>query len=216
MSYPTADEARMYAYQYDADGTQGRVSDDELFPLLVTRASRLFDALCNRPAEYFAVANLEGSAPATDDRVFYGDGTNYLLVDPHAQPITADDVEMPETYTVSNFVDKDGYLILTDSRGRLAGGFGYGYSYEHGYAYGWTGWPDGCPVTVTSIWGFAEDQEDVKEAILELIIAMWRSKDSAFLKAIDLENQQVINEALPKRTKEVIQIRRFFDKALVA
>lgn len=211
MSYPTAAEAKLYAYQYDETGSQGRASDDDLFPLLTTRASRLFDSLCNRPAEYFAVANLEGSAPATEDRVFYGDGTNYLLVDPHAQTITADDVEMPDTYTVSNFIDKDGYLILTDARGRLAGRSGYGFSSSY-----WTGWPDGCPVTVTSIWGFAEAQEDVKEAILELVIAMWRSKDSAFLKAIDLENQQVINEAIPKRTREVIQRRQFFDKALVA
>lgn len=209
MSYPTPSEAKMYAYQYDADGTQGRASDDEVFPLLVTRASRLFDSLCNRPAEYFAVATTEGSAPATEDRIFYGDGTNYLLVDPHAQTITADDVEMPDTYTVSNFVDKDGYLILTDSRGRLAGHYGYGYSPW------WSGWPDGCPVTITSVWGFAGAKEDVKEAILELTIAIWRSKDSAFLKAVDLEGH-IINEAIPKITREAIQKYRFFDKALVA
>lgn len=208
MSYPTASEARLYAYQYNAEGSQGRAADDELFPLLATRASRLFDTLCNRPAGYFAVANMEGSAPATEDRIFYGDGTNYLLVDPHPGTIDSDDVEMPDTYTVPSFIDKDGYLVITDSRGRLASHFCS--------SYWWTGWPDGCPVTVTSIWGFAEIQEDVKEAVLELIIAMWRSKDSAFLKAIDLENQQVINEAIPKRTKEVIQKRKFFDKALVA
>lgn len=212
MSYPTAAEAKLYAYQYDADGSQGRASDDELFPLLVTRASRLFDSLCNRPAEYFAVANLEGSSPATEDRTFYGDGTNYLLVDPHPGTIDSDDVELPDTYTVPNFVDKDGYLIITDSRGRLMSQ----HNNSYGYSYWWTGWPEGCPVTINSIWGFAEAQEDVKEAILELVIAMSRSRDSAFLKAIDLENQQVINEAIPKRTREVVQRRRFFDKALVA
>lgn len=214
MSYPDAEEAREYAYQYDAFGTQGRTADDTLFPLLTTRAARLFDTLCNRPAGYFAVANMEGSAPATEDRIFYGDGTNYLLVDPHPGTIASADVEMPATYTVPSFVDRPftnkdgGYLVITDSRGRLTSHF-----YD---SYWWSGWPDGCPVTITSIWGFAEIQEDVKEAILELIIAMWRSKDSAFLKAVDLENGQIINEAIPKRTKEVIQMRRFFDKALVA
>lgn len=211
MSYPTATEAKLYAYQYDADGSQGRASDDDLFPLLVTRASRLFDLLCNRPANYFAVAEAEGSAPATDERVFYGDGTNYLLVDPHAQTIDSADVEMPSTYTVPTFVDKDGYLIITDAHGRIVSQYG-----SYAYSSWWNGWPEGLPVTVTSLWGFDVEQPDVKEAILELVIAMWRSRDSAFLKAIDLENQQVINEAIPKRTREVIQRRQFFDKALIA
>lgn len=216
MSYPTAAEAKLYAYQYDADGSQGRASDDEMFPLLATRASRLFDSLCNRPSGYFAVADLEGSGDTSEERVFYGDGTNYLLVDPHAQPIDAGDVELPVGYTAPTFVDKDGYLIVTDSKGVLPSRTAVLDWWT------WAGWPDGCPVTVTSVWGFAETQEDVKEAILELIISIWRSKDTAFARAIDLGGAasgtqfQIINEALPQRTREVIQRRQFFDKALVA
>jgi hypothetical protein len=177
--YITVSELQIYAWQHD---------DEDLIAMgpLVVRASRIFDILTYVPAEFF----LPLDEPHFS-KTFYGDGTVFLAL-PSARtgPLV---VTMPEGNTVPPYVLIDRCLRTVDDNGLV---------YSPGQM-GATVWPRGLPIMVESDWGFPAVPEDVKEAVAELVIAMWRSKDLAFLKAVNLETNATIVKEWPDRTKQV-------------
>lgn len=202
--YATIQEVKLYAYQDTSD-------DDQLLTSLIPKASRIFDKLCGVEPNHFAAEE----AVATP-RVFYGTGTDFLEIGAHkASSITT--VTMPSGYTVPDYVVKDDFLVRTyNDNGTLRtdrGSYGWWDWWN-----GWTGsgWYAGVPVTITAKWG--QDTaipEDVKEATIELTLAMWRSRDTAFLRVVQLDNQQILNDAVPPRVKAIADEYRKVRQAYV-
>lgn len=174
-SYVTIEDIIPYGWQVGED-------DKIFFDALRVRASRMFEILAFVGEDYFQ----KGSG-ALEAKTFYGIGSVYLYLPPFYDLAS---VTMPTGYTVPYYYNADGFLRTTDVDGIL---------YDPMAVYR-TFWPNGVPVTVTAKWGFREIPEDVKQAVCELIIATWRSKDQAFLKAVDLESRQVIVKSIPERT----------------
>lgn len=181
-SYITIDTLRRYAYQYNEE-------DLKFFEDVIPRASRLFDKLCGVKAGYFTERS-----EAAETRVFYGKGSQLLALPNYFGPLPT--VTMPDGYTVPNFIVRGEYLLTTDANGLLQTDVRIAYPVV---------WPATVPISVTAFWGFDQIPDDVVEGVAELVIAIWRSKDTAFLKAINMETMQVTAEAVPKRVMLIAQ-----------
>lgn len=202
--YATIAEVKLYAYQ---DVT----ADDALLTALIPRASRIFDKLAGVGPDYFAP-----EAGTATDQIFYGNGTDFLEIGPH-KALSITTVAMPTGYTVPDYVVKDDFLVRTyNDNGTLRTNDNVRSFWDWWNGIVGGGWPDGVPVTVTAKYG--QDTaipEDVKEATIELVIAMWRSRDSAFLRVVQLDNQQILNEAVPPRVKAIADQYRMARNAYV-
>jgi len=205
--YATLAELKAYAYQSVA-------ADDALLTVILTRASRMFDRYCGVKPGYFVA--YDGSAAASA-RKFWGDGTDYLRTDAYssAQAIT---VAMPTGYTVPPYIESrteahqsdDGqgfFLIRTYSNNESRYGFVKDSNIDEfaGALFAsninYVGWPIGVKVTVTAKWGFDALLEDVKEAVLETAVAIWRGRDQAFSRVVNLETNIQVVDAMPQRAK---------------
>jgi len=207
--YATLDDARLYGYQSSDD-------DDELLEPIITRASRMFDRYCGVKAGHFAKGLTTQVASA---RKFWGDGTDYLKLDPYLSGQTLV-VAMPTGYTVPPYIEsKDEghqadngqgfYLIRTYSNNESRYGFVKDSNIDE-YAgalfaanINYIGWPIGVKVTVTAKWGFDAVLEDIKEAVLETAIAIWRGRDQAFSRVVNLETNIQVVDAMPARAKVI-------------
>jgi len=109
-------------------------------------------------------------------RVFYGDGTNFLRLDPYVPGTLSGTIVMPDGYTAPEFTVMGQYLALS-ADGLLV-------SERPWLSLG--GWLRGVPVTATAIWGYESTPADVKQAVIELVIELARSSDPAFLKITDV------------------------------
>lgn len=142
-------------------------------------------------------------------RTFYGDGTNLLKVDPYVPGTLNTTLGMPTGYTAPTFTERNGFLWLSSSTGVLQIPRSYSIGWDgYPYAGGGYGWPLGVPIAVTAKWGFEATPADVKMAIIEWAINIWRETDPAGLKLVGLEGQ-VLREAVPPRVAEVIKFYRF-------
>lgn len=126
-------------------------------------------------------------------RTFYGDGSNYLKLDPYVSGTLDEDIGMPDGYTAPDFIERDRYLVRTSSTGVMPVGSRPSYLY---------GWDQGVPITVTAKWGYESTPEDVKMAVIEMVINIWRETDPASVKLVGTEGQ-VKREAVPPRVKQV-------------
>lgn len=120
-------------------------------------------------------------------RAIYGDGTNFLKLPPYV-PGSLTTVGWPADYTAQTYIEREGYLVRADSGVMVWSSL--------------SGWYRGVAITVTAKWGFAETPQDVKAAIIELVINLWRETDPAFLKIVNIEGQP-LRETLPPRVKEI-------------
>lgn len=184
VEYCTIDDVRLYAFQYDEQNDSG------VFRVLIPRASAIFDTLCGVSPGYFL--GRKETDPATE-KVFFGTGGLYLTLPPYVGEL---EISMPSGYSVPKYTLMDNALFITDSQGILiTPGVG-----ADGYF-----WPKGVAVTIKAKWGYEKTPDDVVEAVVELVVAMWRSKDSAFLRQINLENHMTVNSAVPPRTRMIVQ-----------
>ena len=166
---------------------------------LIERASRFFDLVCGVKPEYFEAAGATATA-----RTFYGNGTNFLKLDRYVPGSLVATLSYPSGYTALDYVEREGYLVITDSAGVLQG-----RSLMSCY-----GWYNGVPITVTAKWGFEATPEDVKHAVLELAINLWRETDPANVKLVNLEGQP-LREKLPPRVAEIARRYRSSSGVLV-
>lgn len=209
-NYATIEQARAYGYQ-------STEKDDPLLADILPRASRLFDQYCGLPPGYFDA--YDGAAVASA-RKFWGNGTNFLKVDPYLSTHTPT-VAMPTGWNTPTFLEVNPFahaqqatangeffLVRTygDSESRweglrtmhndLGASFNLDLSSDTEY-----GWPDGIKVTVTAKWGWDAIPADVTEAVAELTVAIWRGRDQAFARVVNLDTNQQIAGALPERTR---------------
>lgn len=190
MSYVLPEEVRIVATgMSDSAKTSGNPAglDDDQLDILIEQASRIFDLHCGVEPEHFE-ARADGVATA---RVIYGNGSNYLKLPPHVTGTVSATISVPTGYTVQEFIQADGYLVRAET-GTLANSLNWTVS----------GWYSGLPITVTAKWGYETTPADVKAAIIELVINIWRETDPAFLKLVNLDSQP-IREKMPPRVTEI-------------
>lgn len=208
LGYVTLEQARAYVYQ-------SQTTDESMIRQLIERASRIFDAACSLPDNYFLEGN---AAQTTSTRYFWGDGTDFLSIDPHLS--SYDPVAVMPTgfqtlgYTFVNpyqrartYNPQEFQLVRTygDSQSRvraLQERRDYFFA-EFSNQIDYIGWPDGIRVEVTAKWGWDATPPDVQEAVLEMIALMFRSKDQAFARAVAIDGNVVINSAMTPRAQAI-------------
>lgn len=118
------------------------------------------------------------------DRIVYGNGLQILPL----PPFTADsvtEVVAPDSYTVPDYIEQDGCLVITDSTGIVVSPYRSGLSYTYGST---TVWQQGVPYTVSADFGYsATDLDNLVQATLERAVQYWRYKDSGGSETIGSE-----------------------------
>lgn len=164
---------------------------------LIEQASRMFDLECGVPEGYFNPVAI----PVATEQTFYSDGTNYLRLPPYVPGSLNTALSFPDGYTVPDFAELNGYLVITSTTGIVP-------AYPRFPDTLWSGWHIGVPITVSAIWGWRETPADVKMAVIELVINLHRETDPASLKLTGLEGQ-ALRERIPPRVMEVAKKYRF-------
>lgn len=182
-----------------AQATENALPDPQV-ATLITRASRFFDLLCGVSPGYFEAADSIATS-----KTFYGDGSHFLKLDRYVPGSLNTTLTFPDGYTAPEFIERDGYLVIKDSAGVLSH-----YSIRN-YHYGWY---SGVPITVSAKWGFESTPEDVKLAVIELAINLWRELDPANVKLVNLEGQP-LREKYPPRVWEIAKRYRINSGVLV-
>lgn len=170
-----------------AQATTTALPDDELDDL-IEKASRYFDLLCGKPSGYF-----EAAGSVVSDRTFYGDGTHFLKVDHYVSGSLSPTLTLPAGHTAPDFVERNGRLQIVSSNGVLLG---------RSSSLAFEGWWSNVPITISARWGFEATPEDVKLAIIELVVNLWRETDPANVKLVNLEGQP-LRERCPPRVWEI-------------
>lgn len=197
VAYCTSTEVRRRMFGGSGAGgtaTTNALSVAEL-DALIEQASRMFDLECGVPEGYFNSSPI----PIAQSRTFYGNGTNYLRLDPYVAGTLNTLITLPEGYTAPTFTEQSGFLVLNSS--------GVLPPFNHWNSV-WGGWQSGVPVTVSAIWGWRETPADVKLAVIELVINLHRETDPANVKLTNLEGQP-LREKLPPRVLEIARKYRF-------
>ena len=206
--YVTLDQVRAYVYQ-------SQDADEDLLLKIIPRAARIFDAACSLPDGYFA-AGL--TAQTASIRYCWGDGTDYLKVDPYLSS-TVPVVTMPSGFAELNWIEVN---ANKNARQNTPGEFylvrRYGDNYSNFQALNerrdfffaefsnqvdYVGWPAGIRVGVTAKWGWDSTPQEVQEAVLEMVANIWRSKDQGFARAVAVDGIAVINQPLPPRAQMI-------------
>lgn len=178
--------------------TTGAIPDAQLADLL-EMASRYFDLECGVEPGYFEAAE---STPAA--RTFYGNGSNFLRLDRYVPGSLNATLSYPTGYTALDYIERDGYLVITDSSGVIS-------SRSLTFC---NGWYRGVPITVTAKWGFAATPADVKLAVIELAANLWSELDPKHLKLVAPEHLP-LREKLPPRVAEIARRYRVQSGVLV-
>lgn len=202
--YCTLAEARRRASGGSGSGgsaTTTALPDAEL-EALIEQASRYFDLVCGVEPEYF-----EAAGDSVSNLTVYGDGTHFLRLPPYVAGTLDTDITVPDGYTVPTFIEREGYLILSSSGVMLNRITPFPSPF-----YG--GWYSGVPITISAKWGFLETPEDVKMAVIELVLNLWRETDPAQVKLVGLEGQP-LRERMPPRVLEVAKRYRMTGVAFV-
>lgn len=133
-------------------------------------------------------------------RTFYGDGTAHLKIDPYVPETLSTTITVPIGYTAPEFIEKDGYLVQATSDG---------FSLSNNVLASFTNrgvfssrWQEGMPITVTAKWGYATTPADVKMAVIEWAINLWREVDPASQRLVNLDGM-ALRESIPPRVREV-------------
>lgn len=142
-----------------------------------------------------------GADVAATARTFYGDGTNFLRLDPYVPGSLNTTLALPDGYTAPSFIQKDGFLVRTSTDGILSTRPRFFNNYGYGQ------WPIGVPIIATAKWGYATTPADVKLAIIEWVINVWRETDPTSLKLVNIDGMP-LRESVPPRVKEVIKLYR--------
>lgn len=175
--YVTTDEVAELAHEFTTNAA--------LADALVTRASRLFDNLTGVTDDFYQAA---ASPAAYTNRVFFGNGTGYLMLDPYTalNPVNPVVIDPAYAYDIPAYQERDGMLVF------------YGSFIQR-----FTGWNDGVAVTVSANWGFPTVPPPVAQACAALAIHLWRSSDPAFATISNAEG--AVQAELPEIARNIIE-----------
>lgn len=162
---------------------------------LIEQASRIFDRACGVPDGWFNPVAI----PVATEKIIYGDGSNYLRLPPFIPGSLSSSIALPDGYTAPTFTEQGDYLIINSS--------GILPPFPHFHNALWPGWYTGVPITVSAIWGYYETPPDVKAAVIELVLNLWRETDTASVKLLNLDGL-ALREKLPPRVLSISKHRR--------
>lgn len=162
---------------------------------LIEQASRIFDRTCGVPDGWFNPVAI----PVATEKVIYGDGSNYLRLSPFIPGSLSSTITLPDGYTAPTFTEQGDYLIINSS--------GVLPPFSHFHNALWRGWYSGVPITISAIWGYYETPPDVKAAVIELVLNLWRETDTGNLKLLNLDGL-ALREAMPPRVRAISKHRR--------
>lgn len=217
VDYTDLDNARSY-------GFQSKDTDDNILSRMITRASRAIDTYIGVSPYYFSPGDEDQTATI---RYFWGDDSSNLMVDPYLSAPTPT-LTTPSNYDIDHWIEanpyKNGKLGANKAKFQLVRTYGddqwmIGDTLVGVPQIGWgltpdlitdgnnlpfLGWPRGMRVAVTAKWGWDATPEDIIHACTELAVAMWRSRDQAFLKVVSLETNGVVTEGMPQRVRVIL------------
>lgn len=202
--YVDETEVAAFAQEFDTLSPSGQT-------IVVEAASRLFDNLVGVEEGFFDAAPDSGYTTKT----LYGDGTAYLKLPPYTvlnptDPITIVDADGTEL-EVPEYYEQNGYLVIKDYRAgvpiRLNTPFyGSPYADYSGPAYGvatsFTGWQVNQKITVSARWGCSAIPADIKQAVIQLAIHLWRTGDPAF-QAISQSGEPFTAPTIPAQAQAI-------------
>lgn|GEM_PF-5677280 len=183
MDYATLEELLGYLPSVTSDEDKG------VLAAMITRGSRAIDTYTRRDPETFAPAPTEASA-----RRFYGADSAVLLLSEFVadsiEEVTAPTGYMPEDYVEFRRGQIRGLHTATTDKiltPRVV-------------------WKKGVPFTVTARWGYAAIPADIKEALMQLVVRWWRSKDEAFAGVIGQvgTDRTIIEKGFPSGVKTLL------------
>lgn len=180
--YVTEEQVTAFSHEF------GALSNTSAVATLLTAASRLFDNLTGVSANFYQTA---ADPAAYSARVFYGNGTGYLPVDPYTALNPTDPVviDPDHAYDVPDYVERDGMLVIYGS-----------------YIGRFLGWSDGIQVTISANWGFPETPADVTLACAHLAVHLWRTADPAFATISNSEGAAARVETIPKVALDIVNV----------
>jgi hypothetical protein len=191
VAYCSSTEVRRRAQ--GGAGAGGSATTASLTPAeldaLIEQASRMFDLECGVPEGYFNPVEI----PVATAKMFYGDGGNYLQLPPYLPGTLS--ISVPADYTTPTYTEQNGHLVLTTESGLLPPSNRF-------YNLSGSGWWSGVAVTVSAVWGWRETPQDVKAAVIEWVLNLWRETDPAAVKLVGLEGQP-LRESIPPRVKAI-------------
>lgn len=155
MPYVDSDTIRAFAEAPDADETP-------VWDVLAASASLIFDRACGVAENFFAKAS-----DAFSNKTFAVDPTGFVYLPPY--------VEI-ESVTLSGLLAED--RILTTAEYELRDDFLILAS-ENYFQLNFNMFPRRS-LTASAKWGFPDIPADVKQAVIEQALFMWRKKDIAF------------------------------------
>jgi hypothetical protein len=191
VAYCSSTEVRRRAQ--GGAGAGGSATTASLTPAeldaLIEQASRMFDLECGVPEGYFNPVEI----PIATTKTIYGDGGNYLQLPPYLPGTLS--ITVPSDYTTPTYAEQNGHLVLTTESGLLPPSNRF-------YNLSGSGWWSGVAVTVSAVWGWRETPQDVKAAVIEWVLNLWRETDPAAVKLVGLEGQP-LRESIPPRVKAI-------------
>jgi hypothetical protein len=158
MSYASTAEFRKLMDQVPAGATE-----DTLIQLCLDAATQIIDTEIG----HTWAAGVVGTA------VVYGDDTA-VLIPPAFVPGSVTLVSAPAAYSVPSYVETSGRLVTVDSGGVLQSPF-----YRNGWRYPYS-WQAGVPYTVSASYGWGAAPADIKQACLEIAVAIYRGRDAGY------------------------------------
>lgn len=162
MSYASTAEFRQLMDQVPAGGTE-----DALIQLCLDAATKICDTEIGHP--------WAAGAPGT--AVVYGDGTT-VLTPPAFVAGSVTLVTAPSAYSVPAYAEVNGRLNTVDSAGVI-----YAPYYPPFFYSSWrapAAWLPGVPYTVSATYGWGAAPADIKQACLEIAVAIYRGRDAGY------------------------------------
>jgi hypothetical protein len=154
MSYAAVAELKRYALTQLEETSE----DDTQLSHYLAVATALID---NELGYSFEATN-------TTPQIVYGDGTPYLKLP--ADYVSGAVVTAPSGYTVPTYVERDGYLITTDTYGVIYHGTPYS-SLTLATLYSPGVWLAGVPYTIAATYGYgATVPVDIKQLCIEIAV----------------------------------------------
>ena len=175
--YATEEQLKTYSFQM---GHGDAIRHEEVLP----RASETIDLACGLGRGYFGIA---GSSPTV--KRFRTQTAKRLRVAPYL----CGSIGFVEYTSLDDLAPEyDEFTDDNETRWLLA---------QSGEC-----WIPDQTVEVTALWGWTETPEEIVQATLELAIAIWRGRDSAYARVVtDVNGGNTVFAALPDRAKFVCE-----------
>jgi hypothetical protein len=189
-SLATVEEFRRYM---DSIGAQ---TDD---------ADTLIQDTLDRASAIVLTEVTHGYSAATGTATVYGTGSDQLVL-PVFVAGTVTSVTAPTGYSVPTYVEQNGRLVVASSNGVV---YGYGHRGYRGWSSnGYGGWIAGVPYTVHAMFGWgATVPDDIKEATLEIAIAIYRGREAGFSDVVGVAGtgEVAYTGKYPKRADAILK-----------